>query len=126
MKNLYESILSSTGSGKAYLKDYLLKNGWKYMTSGTAIENPNYGAQTQFLKIRDNGSLYVDIYVTHSKTYYRYDIVDLEDLKYVTEYWKFYNNVYLKGFNNKPAKDALHNSYKELRSGLKQRFIRKL
>jgi len=129
MKTLYESILSSTGSGKAFLKNELLKDGWKMgktLLSGPTMVNDKYHAQSEFLQIREDGSLYVDIHAYSSKVIYRYDILDYDDLRYVTNYWTAYNNVYLKGFNSFPAKQYLKETYQILRRGLKPRFIRKL
>ena len=34
MISLYESILKSTGSGKNFLKTYLIKEGWVYNPEG--------------------------------------------------------------------------------------------
>lgn len=124
MRSLYESILASTGSGKAYLKDYLLKNGWSLTPNGSAIKSEKYHAQTEYLSIRENGSLYYDLRIT-SKIY-RYDINTLEDLELVTEYWRFYNNVYLKGNRNGHAKEALSKAYKALKSGLKLNLVARL
>ncbi len=123
MKSLYESILRSTGAGKHFLKTYLIREGWVYNEEHKTLRNSaKYPDIEQYLQqYSDCEDLFVDIYV--ASQLYRYDVVDLDDLKVVTDYWEACNEVNLTKHKDASARKKKSDAYKALKKKLKLAFI---
>lgn len=119
MISLYESILKSTGSGKNFLKTYLIKEGWVYNPEDKTLRNrAKYPDISQCIQqYSDCDDLFVDIYI--GSQLYRYDVVDLDDLKVVTDYWEAYNEVNLTRHKDASVRKKKSDAYKALKKKLK-------
>ena len=122
MKTLYESILKSTGSGKkSFLKSYLMNNGWIYINSTRVLRNDKYPSPSQYLKVQKDDTIFVGIYIM--SVLYNYEVVDLDDLKLVTDYWEAYNEVDFTKHKDAVSRKKKTDAYKALKKGLKLREV---
>lgn len=118
MKSLYESILNSTGAGKNFLKTYLMKEGWVYNEEHKTLRNrEKYPDIENYLNCRDDDSIYVDIIVLGRLS--RYAVVDLQDLKLVTDFWQASNDVKLTKHKDSISRRKMTEAYQALKKGLK-------
>ena len=125
MKSLYENILRSTGSGKVgFLKNHLIRNGWYQVLATKVIRNEKYPAPSQYLKYREDDSLYVNIYVM--STLYIYDVNDLDDLKLVTDFWEASNEVDISKHKDSISRKKKTDAYQALKKGLKLRLTTRI
>jgi len=118
MRSLYESILKSAGAGKNFLKTYLMKEGWSYDPEHKTLRNrAKYPDIEDYLNCRDDDSIYVDVIVLSRLS--RYGVVDLQDLKLVTDYWEARNDVKLTKHKDSISRRKMTNAYQALKKGLK-------
>ena len=121
MNSLYESILKSAGAGKNFLKTYLMKEGWVYDPEHKTLRNrAKYPDISQYLNAREDDSLFVDIIIMSQLS--RYDVVDLDDLKLVTDFWEAYNEVNITKHKDSVSRKKKTDAYQALKKGLKLRL----
>ena len=96
-----------------------MKEGWEYSQEHKTLRNrAKYPDISQYLQqYSDCEDLFVDIYI--GSQLYRYDVVDLDDLKVVTDYWEAYNEVNLTKHKDASARKKKSDAYKALKKKLK-------